>query len=164
MDSKIRKFNVTVLSIPIVYDFFGDHDPNGLMYILSEDKEKVKEKAMRNFNNKDENEDPLPIPTDEVQPLTIRVNVGETIIIEFEHDEDRRLSINMHGLKYKNIKSDGANVGYNEDSTVGKGEKITYEWYADREGIFYFSDMGDTRFSEEGTNIHGLFGALIVQA
>jgi len=62
VDSKIRKFNVTVLSIPIVYDFFGDYDPNGLMYILSEDKEK----AMRNFNNRDENEDPLPIPTDEV--------------------------------------------------------------------------------------------------
>ncbi|MBQ8999367.1 MAG: hypothetical protein IJ086_11860 [Clostridium sp.] len=30
--------------------------------------------------------------------------------------------------------------------------------------FFYFSDMGDTRFSEEGTNSHGLFGALIVQA
>lgn len=52
-NNKIRKFHVTVLSIPIVYDFFGDYDPNGLMYILSEDKEKVREKAMRNFNNKD---------------------------------------------------------------------------------------------------------------
>ena len=60
----------------------------------------------------------------------------------------------LQGLKYKNILSDGANVGYNGDSTVGPGEKITYEWYADREGIFYFSDMGDTRFSEKGTNIH----------
>lgn len=164
LENKIRKFNVTVLSIPIVYDFFGDYDPNGLMYILSEDKDRVRAKALSNFKNKDENEDPLPRPTEEVQPLTIRANVGDTIIIEFEHNEDRRLSIHMQGLKYKNIKSDGANVGFNKDSTVGPGEKITYEWYADREGIFYFSDMGDTRFSEEGTNIHGLFGALIVQA
>lgn len=163
MDSKIRKFDVTVLSIPIVYDFFGDYDPDGLMYILSEDKKRVEEKAMRNFKHKDENGKALPQPTEEVQPLTIRANVGDTIIIEFEHNEDRRLSINMHGLKYKSIKSDGANVGYNEDSTVGKGQKITYEWYAEREGTFYFSDMGDTRFSEEGTNIHGLFGALIVE-
>lgn len=164
LENKIRKFNVTVLSIPIVYDIFGDYDPNGLMYILSEDRDRVREKALCNFRNKDENGDPLPIPTEEVQPLTIRANVGDTIIIEFKHNEDRRLSIHMQGLKYKSIKSDGANIGYNEDSTVGKGEKITYEWYADREGIFYFSDMGDTRFSEEGTNIHGLFGALIVQA
>lgn len=70
----------------------------------------------------------------------------------------------MQGLEYKNIVSDGAYVGLNQDSTVGPGEKITYEWYADKEGIFYFSDMGDTRSSEEGTNIHGLFGALIVEA
>ena len=144
LDNKIRKFNITVLSIPIVYDYFGDYDPNGLMYILSEDKDKVRKKALRNFKNKDEKGDPLPIPTEEVQPLTIRANVGDTIIIEFEHNEDRRLSINMPGLKYKSIKSDGANVGYNKDSTVGKGEKITYEWYAHKEGIFYFSDMGDT--------------------
>ncbi len=163
-DNKIRKFNITVLSIPIVYDFFGDYDPNGLMYILSEDKDRVRKKALSNFNNKDENGDPLPIPTDEVQPLTIRANVGDKIKIEFEHNEDRRMSIHMQGLEYVNIESDGADVGFNKDSTVGPGEKITYEWYADREGIFYFSDMGDTRFSEEGTNIHGLFGALIVQA
>ncbi|MEO3215309.1 multicopper oxidase domain-containing protein [Romboutsia sp. 1001216sp1] len=163
-DNITRKFNVTVLSIPIVYDFFGDYDPNGMMYILSEDKGKVKEKALKNFNNKDQKGDPLPIPTEEVQPLTIRANVGDTVRIEFEHNENRRLSIHMQGLKYRNIKSDGANVGYNEDSTVGPGEKIIYEWYADREGIFYFSDMGDTRFSEDATNIHGLFGALIVQA
>ena len=72
----IRKFNVTVLSIPIVYDFFGDYDPNGMMYVLSSDKKKIKDKALVNFNNKDEKGAPLPIPTDEVQPLTIRANVG----------------------------------------------------------------------------------------
>lgn len=160
----IRKFNVTVLSIPIVYDFFGDYDSNGMMYVLSSDKKKIKDKALVNFNNKDEKGDPLPIPTDEVQPLTIRANVGDTIRIKFHHNENRRLSIHMQGLEYKNIVSDGAYVGLNQDSTVGPGEKITYEWYADKEGIFYFSDMGDTRSSEEGTNIHGLFGALIVEA
>lgn len=46
-DNITRKFNVTVLSIPIVYDFFGDYDQNGMMYILSEDKGKVKEKALK---------------------------------------------------------------------------------------------------------------------
>lgn len=59
LENKIRKFNVTVLSIPIVYDIFGDYDPNGLMYILSEDRDRVREKALCNFRNKDENGDPL---------------------------------------------------------------------------------------------------------
>ena len=45
-EQKTRTFNVTVLSIPIVYDFFGDHDPNGLMYILKEYKNKVEKKAL----------------------------------------------------------------------------------------------------------------------
>lgn len=161
---EIRTFNVTVLSMPIVYDFYGDHDPNGMMYILKEDKDYVKTKASANFYHMDAEGKPLPIPTEEVQPLTIRANVGDKIVINFEHSEDRRLSIHIQGLKYKNIKSDGGNVGYNEDSTVGPGEQITYEFDAEREGIFYFSDMGDTRASELGTNIHGLFGALIVEA
>lgn len=42
--------------------------------------------------------------------------------------------------------------------------KITYVWHATREGIGLFYDMGDTRSSEEGTNVHGLFGAIIVEA
>lgn len=110
----IRKFNVTVLSIPIVYDFFGDYDPNGMMYVLSSDKKKIKDKALANFNNKDEKGDPLPVPTDEVQPLTIRANVGDTIRIKFHHNENRRLSIHMQGLEYKNIVSDGAYVQYRQ--------------------------------------------------
>lgn len=158
-----RTFNVTVLSIPMVYDFFGDFDPNGMMYILEEDKEFVKNKALANFSRIDSEGNPLPRPTEEVQPLTIRANVGDKIVINFKHDENRRLSIHMQGLRYKNIKSDGANVGFNPDSTVGPNEKITYKFFADREGIFYFSDLGDARSSEEATNIHGLFGALIVQ-
>lgn len=44
IDSIFRDFNVTVLSIPIVYDFFGDHDPDGIMYILKEYKDEVKNK------------------------------------------------------------------------------------------------------------------------
>lgn len=42
-----RNFNVTVLSMPIVYDFFGDYDPNGMMYILQEDKKYVERKARK---------------------------------------------------------------------------------------------------------------------
>lgn len=134
------------------------------MYILEEDKNYVRKKALKNFYNKDKYGDPLPRPTEEVQPLTIRANVGDHIVINFKHNENIRLSLHMQGIQYKNIISDGANVGNNYDSTVGPGQMITYEFIADREGIFYFSDMGDTRSSEDGTNIHGLFGALIVQA
>ena len=53
-------------------------------------------------------------------------------------------------------------MGYNCDSTTN-GE-IWYTWYADTEGVFLFNDMADPRGTEDATNIHGLFGAIIVEA
>lgn len=97
-----------------------------------------------------------------MQPLVIRANVGDTVKIAFSHSLNRALSIHVQGLRYDVQTSDGASVGFNKDSTT-KGH-ILYTWYADREGVYSFQDMGDTRSSEEGTNIHGLFGAIIVEA
>lgn len=39
----IRKYNVSSIQIPIVYNRYGDIDPNGLMYVLEENECKVKE-------------------------------------------------------------------------------------------------------------------------
>lgn len=74
----------------------------------------------------------------------------------------RPLSIHVQGLDYDVQTSDGANVGYNKDTTTT--QRITYTWYATHEGVFLFNDMGDTTRSENGTNIHGLFGAIIIEA
>ena len=74
---------------------------------------------------------------------------------------NRALSMHVLGLDYDVQTSDGANVGCNKDTTTK--HKITYTWYAVKEGVYLFHDMGDTRSSEEGTNVHGLFGAIIVE-
>lgn len=68
----------------------------------------------------------------------------------------------MQELSYVINTSEGASVGYNNDSTTG-GE-IWYTWYADTERAFLFHDMADQRSTEDATNIHGLFGAIIVEA
>lgn len=60
------------------------------------------------------------------------------------------------------MNSDGANVGYNPDTTTDRS--ICYIWHADKEGVYLFSDMADTRGNEQGTNVHSLFGAIIVEA
>lgn len=57
--------------------------------------------------------------------------------------------------------SDGTSTGFNQDSTTSR--EIVYTWYADAEGVFLFHDMADARSNEEATNIHGLFGAVIVE-
>lgn len=152
----VRCYEIEAIEIPIVYNRFGDHDPNGLTYVLKKDAERVREGALRNFQQE------IPQPCEAVKPLVIRANLGDKVIIRFSHSLKRALSIHVQGLAYDVQTSDGADVGFNRDTTTKR--QITYTWYARREGVYLFHDLADPRSSEDGTNVHGLFGAIIVEA
>lgn len=154
-ENKVRVFQIEAIQIPIVYNKYGDHDKNGLLYVLQEDAQRIREGALRNFDQE------IPQPYEEVKPLVIRVNLGDEVRIYFHHNLDRRLSIHVQGLEYDVQTSDGASVGFNPDSTTG--QNIMYTWHACTEGVYLFQDMADPRSSEDATNIHGLFGAIIVE-
>lgn len=155
INQKKRCFKIEAIQIPIVYNKYGDYDPNGLLYVLKEDSQRIQEEAMRRFHQTP------PQPYEEVQPLVLRVNLGDIVTIRFSHKLRRRLSIHVQGLAYDVMTSDGTSTGFNEDSTTD--HEIVYTWYANTEGVFLFHDMADARSSEEATNIHGLFGAVIVE-
>lgn len=152
----VRTFHIEAIQIPIVYNKYGDYDPDGLLYVLEEDAERIKREALQRF------EMDIPQPYKEVQPLVIRVNLGDTVKVRFRNSLGRRLSIHVQGLSYNVNTADGSSVGYNDDSTTSR--EIWYTWYADTEGVFLFHDMADPRSTEDATNIHGLFGAVIVEA
>ena len=76
---KVRVYDIEAISLPIVYNKYGDHDPNGLMYVLKQDSKRIQKKAKELF------ELPIPQPCEEVQPLVIRANVGDTVQINFEN-------------------------------------------------------------------------------
>ena len=151
----VRHYDIEAIEIPIVYNKYGDHDPNGLLYVLKKDADRIRKGAIQNF------EQEIPQPYSEVQPLVIRANVGDKIVIHFSHSLNRDLSIHVQGLAYEVQTSDGASVGCNKDSTTK--HRITYTWYATEEGVYLFHDMADPRSSEDATNVHGLFGAIIVE-
>lgn len=48
--NRICEFDIEAIQIPIVYNKYGDHDPDGLLYVLAEDAERIKEGALRNFH------------------------------------------------------------------------------------------------------------------
>lgn len=123
---KVRVFHIEAIQIPIVYNRYGDYDPNGLLYVLEEDSERIKKEALQRF------EMDIPQPYKEVQPLVIRVNQGDTVKVRFRNSLNRRLSIHVQGLSYDVNTSDGSSVGCNDDSTTS-GE-IWYTWHADTEG------------------------------
>ena len=87
---QVRIYDIDAISLPIVYNKFGDHDPNGLMYVLKQDSERIQEKAKALFSM------PVPQPCEEVRPLVIRANVGDTVQINFENKLGRRASIHVH--------------------------------------------------------------------
>lgn len=151
----VRTFDIEAISLPIVYNKYGDHDPNGMLYVLKKDSKRIQQKAREHFAMNP------PQPYKEVQPLVIRANAGDEIRINFYNKLDRKVSMHVQGLHYDVLTSDGANVGNNPDTTTD--DMIQYVWYAEKEGVYLFSDLGDARSSEDGTNVHGLFGAVIVE-
>lgn len=72
---QIREYDIEAISLPIVYNQYGDHDPNGLLYVLREDSQRIRKEALRNFRQ------PIPQPYEGVQPLVIRANLGDTVRI-----------------------------------------------------------------------------------
>lgn len=47
--NRIRHFTIEAVQLPIVYNRYGDHDPNGLMYVLEKDARRIREEAVRRF-------------------------------------------------------------------------------------------------------------------
>lgn len=106
LSGKTRYYGIEAIEIPIVYNKYGDYDPNGLLYVLKKDAERIREGALRNFSKE------IPQPFEGVKPLVIRANVGDTVRISFSHSLGRALSIHVQGLRYHVQTSDGAEVGY----------------------------------------------------
>ena len=87
--NRVRTYDIEAISLPIVYNKFGDHDPDGLMYVLAQDSQRIQQKAREKFALSP------PQPYEEVRPLVIRANVGEDVRINFRNLLDRRASINV---------------------------------------------------------------------
>lgn len=45
----VRTFDIEAISLPIVYNKYGDHDPDGLMYVLAQDSQRIQQRARENF-------------------------------------------------------------------------------------------------------------------
>ena len=129
---RIRRFTLEAIQIPIVYNRYGDYDPGGLLYVLEQDSQRIQKEALRRFRLTP------PQPYEEVQPLVLRVNLGDIVKVRFRNRLNRRLSIHVQGLAYDVMTSDGTSTGFNQDSTTCC--ETEYTWYADTEGVFLFHD------------------------
>ena len=165
--SNVVPIKVSAIAKDIVYNAKnGDHDPYGLMYVLTEEKDKVLSGEMK------------------TEPLVVRAGYGECIRVELTNElpatlpvhtgdlplpadvpsfpRSNRVSMHPSLMSYDVTDSDGATVGYNFDQTIAPGETITYTWYAPpgiEDGAVNLLDFGDRR----GHRHHGLYGSMMIE-
>lgn len=155
----IHKFEIAAIQQDLEYNRYGDHDPDGLLFVPLEDVENIRRGRKR------------PVP------LILRANAGDwievtlhnlfekqvpyfdypSVPLDLRHRPSNRVSLNPQFLQYDPINDSGLNVGYNDaEQTVAPGECRKYLWHADRGLLRSFGDLRNHKY-------HGLFGAIIIE-
>ncbi|WP_227012951.1 MULTISPECIES: hypothetical protein [unclassified Pseudonocardia] len=162
-----RSYDVVALGVPIVYNDHGDHDRNGTIYALARDEPQlraIEHDWPQPFPDPIDSPDELPHPHPLVRPLVLRARVGERVVIHFRNELPRRAGIHPQGVGYDVERADGGVVGFNPDSAADPhGGHRRYVWDCRNEGVFHFGDLADLRGGEHSSQLHGLFGALVVE-
>lgn len=161
--SAIRKYEIAAIQKDIKYNNYGDHDPDGLLFVPLSDANDIKKDKKHSL------------------PLILRANAGDwievtlhnlleqpvqyfdypSVPVDKEHTPSMRVSICPQFLQYDITSSYGVNVGKNPiEQTVAPGESKKYLWHADKEyGSCIINSFGDVR----NHRYHGLFGAIIIE-
>ena len=162
----IRRYNVIALSVPIWFNKWGDHDHNGKLFALRENQDNITA-YIAEAGSKPGLLDAQRVSHPFyylVRPLVLRACVGETIEIEFTNRiRDSQVGMHLVSDGYEVLTSDGAHVGQNSSSLAAYEQTRCYTWHCQHEGVFVFHDAGNLSGMEDGTNLHGLFGALVVE-
>lgn len=105
---------------------------------------------------------PLPL----LRPLVLRACVGDRVEITLHNSLSSRhvgLFVQGHVMNGGPLNADGSHIGDNRDSRCPPDGRFRMKFDVDAEGVWPINDLGDLRGNEDGTNTHGLFGALIVE-
>ncbi|KAB7740627.1 hypothetical protein GA707_19210 [Nostocoides sp. F2B08] len=185
-----RTYNVSLVNTRIDYNEFGDHDPNGVAYVLDQDLDSAgRPKAGTTlrplFIRAAENECLNLVLTNRLPERGVSLGVGDPVnpverigntgtshvanLVDGRPERvtptwpaGNRASIHPSGLiRYSVIAGDGSAVGYNFDSTVGPGQKYTYKYLVDSRNIGV-ANLGDWG-NLRTTRHHGAWGALIAE-
>lgn len=166
----VEEFDVVAINVKIPLNRFGHNDPEGRMFALRNELAAVREQERTQEVSSGLDYDPI-------QPLTLRANVGDCVVVRFENmlAGGERASMAFEGVSAASDAA-GGSVGLNEDSSVAPGERVTYRVFieddtspcpgheqdscSENEGAHYIHSYG-TNFRRQIA--HGLFGALVAE-
>lgn len=162
-----RRYDVVAIDVDITVNRFGDHDPEGAMYVLEADLPRVRQEEAQNARARADGSEPavsVGLQGDAIQPLTLRVNQGECLRVRLRNDlrGDKLASFHLHGSSLRVARTGKPATTTNPAALVRPGATVDYEWMVgakEPEGTHYFHSEGDPRRQTS----HGLFGAVIVE-
>ncbi|MDT7603014.1 MAG: manganese oxidase, partial [Acidobacteriota bacterium] len=169
--TRTLKASVVALDQVFFWNRLGALEPQGMMFAL-------RHQVVPKRGNGDLSAGNVRLRADKrPRPLVLRMNVGDCLQVDFQNllattptdgDQPATRSAGMHvtGLQLVgSIQSDGSNVGQNPSSLVAPSGRITYTWYAEREGpYFMYSTAANTGGEGDGGSIPaGLFGVVNVE-
>ena len=151
-----KTFDVTSLDVKIPLNRFGDNDPKGKMYALTNRLGDIAAEASSQQVSVGLRDDPI-------QPLVIRANEGDCVEIRFTNTASGGdFGLHIDGLEF-NVSSSGDAIGANPSSAVAQGQSTTYRFSIPvdprLEGGHYIHPGPGSRAEID----HGLFGALLVE-
>ncbi|QLG63860.1 multicopper oxidase domain-containing protein [Halorarum salinum] len=167
-EGETREYTIVALPADVVYNDDGHHDPNGIVYVLEEHADLVREGKMN------------------PEPLVVRANVGDCIDVTFKNEvtdeniaaipadrfpegdeglpesvpiEEGGKSNHIHFVSYDVLGSDSLATGFNYRQDTEPGGEMRYRWYADEEGTIFFHD----HITGIDDVMHGPFASLVVE-
>src|SRR3954468_7117172 len=159
-----RVYDVRAIDVDIPLNRFGDHDPQGKMYVavlhdagdpgkLDRRVQAVRaEEASRHVTNG--------LRNDPIQPMVVRANMGECVEVNYTNDASGGdYGFHVDGLSFE-VGSSGDAVGNNAPTNVARGQSTTYRYFVpdvpEVEGLHYVRPGPGFRDQVS----HGLFGAI----
>ncbi|MFQ5589068.1 MAG: multicopper oxidase domain-containing protein, partial [Nitrospiria bacterium] len=162
----VKKLDITAINVEITLNQWLDFHP-GYMYAMTKDIPAIREEERLNREARDKpGFDPgavsLGLQTDKIQPLVIRGNQGDCMIITFRNEvEDEDAGLHIHGSSMVIQATGQPATSVNPDSNVTPGKSVVFEWYIqpdEQEGAHSFHSHAGR---EPGSL--GLIGTFIVE-
>lgn len=158
----IKSYDIAAVATRIYMNRYGDNDPEGRLYTAIENVDAVI--ALGQASPDDGFGVSLGQGADLIQPLTLRVNVGDCLRISLTNLLEAATSFHVHGADLIVAATGQPALSTNPDAIALPGTNVAYEWYVDpayySENTHYAHPHGPSaRFQVT----HGLFGAVIVE-
>ncbi|MCG3116386.1 MAG: multicopper oxidase domain-containing protein [Candidatus Manganitrophus sp. SA1] len=162
----VKEYDISAINVEITLNQWLDYHP-GYMYVLTENEPKVRAEEKKNREAREkEGYDPGAVTTglqgDMIQPLNIRGNQGDCVVITLRNKLDGEdVGLHIHGSSTI-VKSTGAPAtAANPDANVQPGKSQTFEWYIrhnEQEGVH----MLHSHVGREQASL-GMIGSFIVE-